>query len=61
MVNFMYPLAYFFQNLFSKNNLIDIFPNKLALTWKNKRLGNEEIGKRMNRFFVDELILEKKC
>eukprot|EP01018_Ginkgo_biloba_P039380 Gb_12932 [translate_table: standard] len=47
----------FFRKLID-TGLIDIEPVKLKPTWRNKRLGDERITKRLDRFLVSESLLE---
>eukprot|EP00253_Pinus_taeda_P008879 PITA_08879 len=53
------PLADFFHNLISENNLIDPSPVKLKPTWRNRRVGDDRIAKRLDRFLVAESITSK--
>jgi hypothetical protein len=41
-----------YKALFNKNNLFDISPDKLVLTWRNDRTGMEAIARRLDRFLV---------
>ena len=45
-------LAPFLKNFLSVNNLIDLAPPCVGLTWKNGRVGDDGIGKRINRFLL---------
>eukprot|EP00253_Pinus_taeda_P033725 PITA_33725 len=53
------PLAEFFLNLISENNLIDPSPVKLKPTWRNRRVGDDRIAKRLDRFLVAESLTSK--
>eukprot|EP00253_Pinus_taeda_P012218 PITA_12218 len=53
------PLAEFFLNLISENNLIDPSPIKLKPTWRNRRMGEDWIAKRLDRFLVVESLTSK--
>jgi len=44
----------FFTNLFCNNKLIDIHPGKLVPTWRNGRVGDAFIEKRLDRFLLSE-------
>jgi hypothetical protein len=44
----------FFTNLFSNNNLVDIQPGKLVPTWRNGRVGEAFIAKRLDHFLLSE-------
>jgi endonuclease/exonuclease/phosphatase family metal-dependent hydrolase len=44
----------FFTNIFSNNNLVDIQPGKLVPTWRNGRVGEAFIAKRLDRFLLSE-------
>ena len=52
-------LADFLKDFFKRNYLVDIFLGKITPTWENKRLGEKWIGKRLERFFMLEDLLEK--
>ena len=54
------PLAPFLQDLFFRNNLVDIHLEKLILTWKNNRQGDKGGGKRLDRFFLADCFLDIK-
>jgi hypothetical protein len=51
------PLADFFKNLFTSNQLVDVKPAVLMPTWRNGRRGVEEIHKRLDRAYVSESLL----
>lgn len=51
------PLSSFFQQLFFKNDLIDLHPPELLPTWRNGRQGTAQISKRLDRFLVAETLL----
>lgn len=51
-------LADFLHELFTEFNMVDIHPMPIIPTWKNKRIGSEFIGKRLDRAMVkDNLII----
>jgi exonuclease III len=47
----------YYTDLFSSKNLIDIKPTKLVPTWRNGRLGQEAISRRLDRVLVSEDLL----
>lgn len=51
----------YFINLFASKNLIDIKPPKLVPTWRNERLGQNAITRRLDRVVVSEELLSKIC
>ena len=51
----------YFINLFASKNLIDIKPPKLVPTWRNERLGQNAITRRLDRVVVSEELLSKTC
>ena len=53
------PMVDYFQELFKRNNLVDIIPTKLSPTWKNKRVGNEGVGKRLDHFLYGRVLCGK--
>eukprot|EP00253_Pinus_taeda_P033560 PITA_33560 len=53
------PLSDFFFNLITENNLIDPSPIKLKPTWRNRRIGEDQIAKRLDRFLLAESLSSK--
>ena len=53
------PLALFFSNLLQNMNLIDLDPQKSKLSWTNRRVGEDRITKRLDRFLLVENILDE--
>jgi hypothetical protein len=47
----------YFKDLFASKNLIDIKPPKLVPTWRNGRLGQNAITRRLDRVMVSEELL----
>jgi endonuclease/exonuclease/phosphatase family metal-dependent hydrolase len=47
----------FFKYLFASKNLIDIKPPKLMPTWRNGRLGQNVISRRLDIFMVSKELL----
>lgn len=52
------PLVDFIADIFSTHQLKDIRPHKLCPMWFNGRKGVEYIAKRLDRFLVQEGLLE---
>jgi hypothetical protein len=44
----------FFKDLFDNSPLVDVAPTELVPTWRNGRLGDSSIAKRLDRFYVAE-------
>jgi hypothetical protein len=49
----------FFSSLFEKPHLVDIDPTKLVPTWMNFRTRENAISKRLDRFFILELMIKE--
>ncbi len=49
-------LANFFIQSFARKNLLDIVPPKVSPTWRNKRVGDQRVAKRLDRFLVAEVL-----
>ena len=47
----------YFLDLFEKMKLVDVAPLKLEPTWRNKRGGDQAISKILDRFMVEENLL----
>eukprot|EP00253_Pinus_taeda_P033136 PITA_33136 len=47
-------LTNFFQNLLTSNKLIDVNLIKLKPTWRNRRVGEARVAKRLDRFLINE-------
>jgi hypothetical protein len=45
------PLSDFFSHIMGENVLIDVALTKHSPTWRNKRVGEDQIAKRINHFF----------
>jgi hypothetical protein len=52
------PLSDYFSSLFSTTSLVDIFPGTISPTWRNGWLGSARISKRLDRFYINESLLE---
>ena len=48
------PLSDFFLNAINSHNLIDVNLIKLKPTWRNQRVGEARIAKRLDRFLLSE-------
>jgi hypothetical protein len=48
------PLAPFFKELFDDYPLVDVAPTELVPTWRNGRIGESSISKRLDRFYMHE-------
>eukprot|EP00253_Pinus_taeda_P029650 PITA_29650 len=53
------PLTDFFLNMLSSNNLLDINLLKLKPTWRNRRIGEARVAKRLYRFLTNEELAAK--
>jgi len=51
-------LADFFISSFSRGGLVDVEPTKLHATWRNRRTGDNRVAKRLDRFLMDERLLD---
>jgi hypothetical protein len=51
------PLADFFKHQLERNRLIDVPPIKLCPTWRNNRVGEERIAKRLDCFLFSKSLL----
>eukprot|EP01018_Ginkgo_biloba_P034237 Gb_24170 [translate_table: standard] len=54
------PLSNFFIKSLEEVGLYDIEPVKLRPTWSNKRVGEERMTKRIDRFLMSESILDEQ-
>jgi len=52
------PLNEFFIRSFARAGLVDVEPAKLTATWRNRRAGDNRIAKRLDRFLIDERLLD---
>lgn len=48
------PLAEFFKNHLVQRDLIDLNPIKLNPTWRNRRVGEDRIDKRFDKFLIGD-------
>eukprot|EP00253_Pinus_taeda_P010674 PITA_10674 len=53
------PLSDFFHKALLDKNLIDPSPIKLKPTWRNRRSGEDQIAKRLDRFLLSEGLISK--
>jgi len=54
------PLADFFNDLFDAAGLVDVSPRQMRPTWRNGRVGDAGISKRLDIFFINHHFLEGK-
>jgi len=52
------PLIYFFNHMLWRIELINIPPIRLCSTWRNKRVGEDKIEKRLDHFMAFENLVE---
>jgi hypothetical protein len=52
-------LSDFFVHKLEEVGLIDVAPIKISPTWRNKRLGEDYIAKRLDRFFISNSLVEE--
>lgn len=52
------PLVDHLYNIFADNHLVDTCPCSLPPAWNNQRVGDEHVGKRLDRFLVQEDLVE---
>ena len=48
------PLGPYFTKLFSDHQLVDVAPSCTGPTWRNGRIGDEGISKRLDRFLLSD-------
>jgi len=53
------PLAGYFKDLFVSTNLVDISLAHLAPTWRNGRLGQDRVAKRLDHFLVSGELVDR--
>jgi len=53
------PLTDFFHQILSDHNLIDPSPINLKPTWRNRRIGEDRIAKRLDRFLISEGLIRR--
>ena len=51
-------LSDFFSNFFDDHGLVDILPNVNLPTWTNRRVGCENVSKRLDRLLISVDLLE---
>jgi hypothetical protein len=52
------PLTSFFTQKLVECNLLDLEPIKLKPTWRNNRVGDASVAKRLDRFLIKDILLE---
>jgi len=50
--------ADFFVGAFARSGLADIAPDRLNGTWRNRRTGENRVAKRLERFLLDERLID---
>ena len=53
------PLVAFFKTLLRNLKLVDLDPQNIKPTWSNRRVGDDRVAKRLDRFLLSESLLEK--
>jgi hypothetical protein len=53
------PLSYFFKHILEEKGLSDLDPIKLMPTWRNKRIGERQGEKRIDRFLLSDKLMDK--
>ena len=51
------PLGPFFSKLFSDHHLVDVAPPFVGPTWRNGRMGEDGISKRLDRFLLSDQLI----
>ena len=51
------PLGPFFSKLFSDHQLVDVAPPFAGPTWRNGRMGEDGISKRLDRFLLSDQLI----
>ena len=51
-------LAPFFNALFEQKRLIDLLPNRIEPTWRNRRVGQQAISKRLDIFLLSKELMQ---
>ena len=51
------PLSSYFNSLFLNSGLVDVEPLPLLAFWRNRRVGDSGIAKRLDQFLVEESFL----
>ncbi len=52
------PVFAFFENILENHSFIDIPSAKILPTWRNKRIGEDNLARRLDRFLIKERLLE---
>jgi hypothetical protein len=48
------PTSGYFKGIFQENHLVDILPGDVVPTWRNGRVGRDEISKRLDRVYMSQ-------
>ena len=51
------PLGLFFSKLFSDHHLVDVAPSYAGPTWRNGRMGEDGISKRLDRYLLSDQLI----
>ena len=51
------PLGPYFSKLFSDHHLVDVAPSCAGPTWRNGRIGEDGISKRIDRFLLSDQLV----
>lgn len=52
------PLVAYLSDMFDRGDMVDVEPFPICPTWRNGRLGNEGIAKRLDRFFISNTLID---
>jgi len=55
------PLGDFFIRSFVRSGPVDLAPQKLTATWRNRRAGEHKVAKWLDRFLVSEQLTDSVC
>eukprot|EP00253_Pinus_taeda_P032275 PITA_32275 len=53
------PLMEYFEHLMDNNNLMNIDSAKIQPTWQNRRIGEDALAKRLDRFIIKAPLVER--
>lgn len=51
------PFSTYFENLLDSHNLMDISSAKIFPTWRNNRVEEDDLARRVDRFLIKEGLL----
>jgi hypothetical protein len=52
------PMTNYFTHFLDLHGLLDLEPVKLQLTWRNRRVGDDRVAKRLDRFLLKEELVD---